>query len=103
MTDDGEPAAWCAARIQDDGTITCHSNFEVPDCRGHGLYELAYHARHRDVILAYRRPATTYLFAGPIALHEADGWTRTGRTDISDHGHQWWQLIRPAGPHRRTP
>lgn len=95
LTDDGTPAAWCAARIQDDGLIKCHSNYEIRTWRGLGLYEDTYHARHRDVVLAYKRPAVTYLFAQPIGLHEANGWRRTGQTGVGTLGHQWWELRRP--------
>lgn len=94
LTDDGTPAAWCAARIQDDGVIKCHSNYETRAWRGCGLYEDAYHARHRDVILAYQRPALTYLFAQPIGLHEASGWRLTGKTGAGTLRHQWWELRR---------
>lgn len=102
LADDGTPTAWCAGRIEDDGTLKCHSNFEVPASRGQGMYALAYHARHRDVVLAYRRPAVTYLFEQPIALHEADGWQRTGVTGAGALGHRWWQLTRPATGNTRT-
>jgi hypothetical protein len=95
LTGAGTPAAWCAARIEHDGTLKCHSNYEVRQHRGHGLYEDAYHARHRDVILAYRRLAVTYLFHQPIALHEANGWHRTGLTNHGPTGNQWWELRRP--------
>jgi hypothetical protein len=94
LAEDGTPAAWCAARVQDDGTLKCHSNYEVRAWRGLGLYQDAYHARHRDVVRAYGRPAVTYLFAQPIGLHDANGWHRTGLTGVGATGHRWWQLRR---------
>ncbi len=95
LLDDGTPAAWCAARIQDDATITCHSNYEVPAHRGRGRYTAAHQGRHRDVLLAYKLPAVTYLFAQPIALHKAHGWYLTGPTGPGElAGHQWWELRR---------
>lgn len=94
LTDLGEPAAWCAARVV-DGVLKCHSNFEVPAHRGLGLYELAYRQRHRDVVLRSDKPAVTYLFAGPIDLHRADGWLLTGNDGPGQIlGHQWWELRR---------
>lgn len=101
LTEDGTPAAWCAAHIA-NATITCHSNYETRPHRERGLYEAAFHGRHRDVLLAYRLPAVTYLFAQPIALHEASGWYRTGLTGVGEVGHQWWQLRRPGIPLRRA-
>ncbi|GLY08212.1 hypothetical protein [Actinoplanes sp. NBRC 101535] len=94
VLEDGTPAAWCAARVQDDGVIKCHSNYEVRAHRGCGLYEAAFHGRHHDVILAYKLPAVTYLFAQPIALHAAKGWQRTGLVGVSGSGHRWWELRR---------
>jgi hypothetical protein len=97
IIEDGTPAAWCAARITDDGVIKCHSNYERPGHRGRGLYDLAYHARHQNVVRAYSLPAVTYLFAGPIGLHEADGWRRTGlEGDGETGGHRWHELRRSA-------
>ncbi len=93
VLEDGAPAAWCAATIRDDGTIKCHSNYETRAWRDHGLYADAYQARHRHVVLAYGVPAVTYLFAQPIGLHEADGWTRTGQHGPGVlPGHHWWEL-----------
>lgn len=94
LTEDGTPAAWCAARIEDDGTLKCHSNYEVRAWRGQRMYEDAYFARHWGVVRVYRRPGVTYLFEQPIGLHEADGWYRTGLTDVSADGHRWWELRR---------
>lgn len=101
LTEDNRPAAWCAARIEADGTLKCHSNYETRAHRGRRLYRDAYHGRHRDVILTYNRPAVTYLFAEPIRLHEADGWHQTGQTGTGITGHRWWQLRRKPGswPH----
>ncbi len=94
---DGTPVAWCAARVDAEGVLKCHSNYEVRAWRGNGFYEAAYRARHRQVVGACGLPAVTYLFSEPIALHEADGWYRTGLEGVS--GHRWWQLRRrPAGP-----
>ena len=91
----GEPAAWCAARVLDDGTLKCHSNYEVRAHRGLGLYEAAYRARHTNVVEWSGRPAVTYLFEQPIALHEADGWLRTGVSGPGElEGHTWWELRR---------
>jgi hypothetical protein len=95
LLEDGTPAAWCAARIE-DGTLKCHSNYEVRAWRGRRLYEDAYHARHRDVVRPYGLPAVTYLFDAPIGLHEAHGWRRTGQTGTGVTGHQWWELRRPG-------
>jgi len=94
LTEDGTPAAWCAARITDGGALRCHSNYERREWRGRGLYEDAYHARHRDVMLSYKLPGVTYLFAQPIALHERHGWYRTGLTGVSADRHRWWELRR---------
>jgi hypothetical protein len=74
ITEAGEPAAWCAATIDRAGQLVCHSNYEVPANRGRGLYAAAYDARHRDVLLKYKRAAITYLFPEPIPLHLASGW-----------------------------
>jgi hypothetical protein len=93
---DGVPAAWCAARVQDD-ILLCHSSYERPDYRGRGLYEAAYRRRHEDVVEMSGLPAVTYLFAQPLALHEADGWCRTGREGSGElDGHWWLELRRPA-------
>jgi hypothetical protein len=95
LTEDGTPAAWCAARILDDGALRCHSNYEARPHRGRGLYEAAYHARHDNVVRAYGKPAVTYLFLQPIGLHEARGWYRTGETGPGERGfRRWWQLRR---------
>lgn len=95
---DGDPAGWCAARTTNSGRLKCHSNYAVRAHRGHGHYEAAYHARHRDVVAPTGLLAVTYLFDYPIPLHEADGWRRT---DLTGPGalpdHQWWELHRPAG------
>jgi hypothetical protein len=96
LLEDSTPAAWCAARVQNDRLITCHSNYEPRAHRSRGLYAAAYHARHRDVIRAYRLPAVTYLFEQPIGLHERDGWHRTDLHGVSDLGHRWWKLRRPG-------
>ncbi len=94
---DGTPAAWCAAVREDDGrVIKCHSNYERAGHRGRGLYAAAYRARHRDVLRRAGVAGVTYLFDGPIALHEADGWRRTGVAGVSALGHDWWELRRPA-------
>lgn len=94
------PAAWCAAhQIDDDGApvLRCHSNYEVPAYRGHGLYMAAYQERHRRIIRTSALPAVTYLFAQPMGLHLADGWATTGLTGPGDlDGHQWWELRRKA-------
>jgi hypothetical protein len=97
----GAPAAWCAARLQDHGTLKCHSNYEVWAYRGKGRYEAAYAERHRAVVVPAAVVAVTYLFEQPIALHEADGWRKTGLTGTSheaDEPHPWWELHRPATP-----
>jgi hypothetical protein len=92
---DGTPAAWAAARFTEDGSIQCRNNYERREHRGHGLYEVAYHARHRDILLAYKLPAFTYLFADPIALHERDGWYKTGEEGPGElPGNHWYQLRR---------
>lgn len=91
-----EPVAWCAATIN-AGTLTCHSNYERPDYRGRGLYELAYRERHHTVVAPSQLDAVTYLFTGPILLHQADGWTLTGREGAGVlPGHHWYQLKRKA-------
>lgn len=96
----GMPVAWAAATVVDaDGqeVLRCSDNYER---RGLGrvahLYRVAYRRRHETIVAAVGLPAVTYLFEQPIALHEADGWTRTGLTGTSDLGHQWWELRRPA-------
>jgi hypothetical protein len=89
------PAAWCAAVVQDNGVLRCHSNYEVRAYRGHGLYVAAYRERHRTVIAPSRRPAVTYLYIAPIELHLADGWFLTGESGTSpETGHDWWELRR---------
>lgn len=97
------PAAWAAATVEhrvDGPILRCSDNYE---CRGpgrdHGLYAVAYAHRHRTVVEPAGIPAVTYLFAQPIARHEADGWYRT--TTCSDPGvepHDWWELRRKPGP-----
>jgi hypothetical protein len=74
LTAAGVPAAWCAATPDGAGQLVCHSNYEVPAYRGLGLYAAAYHARHRDVLLQFKRPAVTYLFPEPVPLHVANRW-----------------------------
>lgn len=94
VTEVGEPAAWCAARIE-NGILKCHSNYEVRKYRGRGLYELAYRQRHRDVVLPAGVPAVTYLFEQPIDLHKADGWRLTGDDGPGEiPRHRWWELRR---------
>ncbi len=91
-----EPQAWAAARV-DAGVLRCTDNYERRGPgRDHGLYRVAYAHRHHTIVYPCRLPALTYLFAEPIALHEADGWRRTGNAGVSDHGHHWWELLRPA-------
>lgn len=103
VLDGGALAAWCAARIAGD-LLKCHSNYEVPARRGHGLYEAAYRARHAEVVLPAHLPAVTYLFPQPIPLHEADGWYRTGTTGVGEMSdHRWWELRRPFTARRLPP
>jgi hypothetical protein len=83
ILDDGTPAAWAAATVLDDGTIKSHSNYEVREHRGRGLYTMAYHARHTNVFLAYQLPAVTYLYPQPVDLHLADGWVKDTAPDAS--------------------
>lgn len=104
---DGEPAAWAAATWTADSNgrplLRCSDNYER---RGPGrdyrLYQLAYRRRQTSIVVPAARvgvPAVTYLFEQPIALHEADGWVKTGSTGVSGEAgekHQWWQLRRPA-------
>lgn len=95
--DEGVPAAWCAARVV-DGVLKCHSNYEVRAFRGRGFYEAAYRVRHAGVVVPGGRAAVTYLFAQPVALHEADGWCRTGVSGVGEvGGHRWWELRRGVG------
>lgn len=91
-------AAWCAARVIDGGSLLkCHSNYEVREFRGRGLYEAVYRYRHHTLIQKFGLPAVTYLFRQPIALHAADGWYETRLTGPGEiAGHQWWELRRPA-------
>jgi hypothetical protein len=97
LVGDGMPAAWCAARIDGD-ILKCFCNYEVPAYRDHGLYEAVYRERHDAVVVPTGLPAVTYLFSGPIPLHEADGWYRTGPNDRGElDGHWWWELRRSAG------
>jgi hypothetical protein len=97
---DGAPAAWCAARV-DAGELRCHSNYEHPGYRGHGLYAAAYRERHDTVVEPSNLAAVTYLFSQPIGLHESDGWYRTGVSGVStdaSQAHEWWELRRdPTG------
>lgn len=97
---DGSPTAWCAACVQGDGTLRCHSNYERLGYRHRGLYAAAYRERHTTVITPSGLPAVTYLFAQPIPLHEADGWVRTGVAGVSCEAgepHDWWELRRAPG------
>lgn len=97
----GAPVAWAAATIEDqDGqrVLRCSDNYERRGIgRVAGLYRVAYRHRHQRIVAPSGLPGLTYLFEQPIALHEADGWVRTGATDLSDAGHRWWELRRPAG------
>jgi hypothetical protein len=72
------PAAWAAATVQHHGgqpVLRCSDNYERSG-RGRrlGLYPMAYRHRHVTVVAPSPYPALTYLFAGPLTLHEADGW-----------------------------
>lgn len=92
---DGAAAAWCAAQDL-GGVLVCSDNYER---RGAGrqqhLYPLAYAARHETVVAPWAGPAVTFLFPEPIALHEADGWRKTGSTGPGEvAGHTWWELRR---------
>lgn len=94
VTVNGLVAAWCAAQPV-DGVLTCSDNYERRGVgRELGLYRVAYRHRHETVVAPCELPAVTYLFAQPIALHEADGWRRTGLSGVSEHGHRWWELRR---------
>ncbi len=83
------PAAWAGYMIRPDATLKCCNNYVVHGFRdGYhrvDLYARAYRVRHRDVVLRLGLPAETFLFARPIALHEADGWVR----DRSPEGSGW--------------
>lgn len=87
-------AAWAGA-IEEGETLKPVCSYEVPAWRGHGLYARAYAERHRTIVEPWPGPAVTYVFADPLALHLADGWTATGEGD-SEHGHHWYELRRPA-------
>ena len=90
------PAAWCAVQIQ-DGVLRCSDNYERRGVgRERGLYTEAYRHRHNTIVAPSGLPAVTYLFAQPIARHEADGWYRTGLAGVSDDGHEWSELRRDA-------
>jgi len=95
---DGIPAAWAGSIVQEISgvlTLKCRLNYERRGAgRDLGLYALAYEHRHRTVVAPSVLPQITYLFAAPIALHEADGWRRTGHAGMSDQGHRWWELRR---------
>lgn len=93
------PAAW-AASIAEDAMLRCGDNYEHPAWRGKGLYAAAYTYRHTTVVAPSALPAVTYLFAQPIALHEADGWYRSGAHGVSTEAgepHEWWELRRDPG------
>jgi hypothetical protein len=90
------PAAWAGATvIEEDGqqVLKLVCSYEVPAWRGRGLYALAYAERHRTIVEPWSGPAVTYIFAQPLALHLADGWTVTGE-GISNDGHAWYELRR---------
>jgi hypothetical protein len=87
------PAAWCAARVE-DGALRAFCNYEVPAWRNLDLYADAYRERHHAVLVPSGLPAVTYLFPEPIALHEADGWERTGREGSGELDGHWWSELR---------
>lgn len=91
----GQPAAWCAARVE-DGILRCHSNYEAPAYRRRGFYAAAYRQRHRDVVRRHRGQAVTYLFAEPVGLHLGDGWQRTGTEGAGELPGHWWYELRRA-------
>ena len=96
---DGVPAAWAGSTEEEEISgapmLRCCLNYERRGPgRDLGLYAEAYAHRHRTVVEPSGVPAVTYLFAEPIAPHEADGWRRTGHTGMSDQGHRWWGLHR---------
>lgn len=97
------PAAWAAAHV-DGGLLRCSDNYERRGAgRARGLYRVAYRQRHRTVVGPSGLPAITYLFVQPIALHEADGWRRTGVAGTSHatgEAHDWWELWRPVSQAR---
>lgn len=96
------PAAWAAASVQHDGdepVLRCSDNYERRGPgRRWGLYPVAYRHRHITIVAPSPLPALTYLFDGPVRLHEADGWYRTGLSDTSCepgiNPHDWWELRR---------
>ncbi len=98
------PAAWCTSRVEwQHGTrvLVCADNYERRGAgRDNKLYDLAYAHRHATIVTPWPGPAVTYLFDGPIALHEADGWRRTGLTGTSRQDgippHEWHELRRPC-------
>jgi hypothetical protein len=97
------PAAWAGYRLV-DGVLRCCNNYVRREYRGRNpeLYAMAYAARHAEVVTVLNMPAVTYLYAQPIALHEADGWVKDTGSD--SHGssyarpggqeHLWWRLRR---------
>lgn len=95
------PVAWAASyEIDVEGirTLRCSDNYERRGVgRDYGLYRVAYRHRHRTVVLPSGLPGLTYLYEQPIALHEADGWVRTGYCGTSREAkepHDWWELRR---------
>ncbi len=95
------PAAWAGYAVS-DGELRCCNNYVRRGFRGRypELYQVAYAARHRDVVAVLGLPAVTYLFEYPIPLHLADGWVLCSGPDA--HGlsraheggevHTWWRL-----------
>jgi hypothetical protein len=102
----GVPAAWAAAYVEEhigpagaEIVLRCTDSYERRGPgRDLGLYLLAYRRRHEVLVAPSRLPGLTFLYRQPMALHEADGWYRTGVHDVSREPgldeHPWWQLRR---------
>lgn len=95
----GEVLAWCACWSTGrtiDGEVLdleCGHNYERRGLgRALGAYRDVF-AERQDWIRMHQLSAVTYIFDQPVALHEAAGWTRTGRHDVSEHGHHWQELV----------
>jgi hypothetical protein len=93
------PAAW-AGWVLGGNALRCCDNYVRRGFRRRRpeLYEMAYRARHRQVVQVLGLPGVTYLFPEPVGLHLRDGWvrdtspgssgTRDGRPE-----HRWQRLL----------
>ena len=103
-------AAWCAAAEETGETglrvLRCSDGYEPLEWADLNMYPQVYAHRHTTLGTRSTLPARTFLHVGdkgpdvgPIPLHLADGWHRTGNAGTSretGREHHWEELHRHA-------